>query len=567
MFDNRSKITCYNFSIDFSKPIGFICNLANEISLLIDGNFNLTNLFEESFIEKIGFKFENTEDGLLNTDIDELTVLIADYFSNSFLENINLNNSEILLIHKSSKTLFIYNKNDSNDIVKNAKEFIKSTMYTQGIFNNVLINIKNADLKASLLKSIKIQYRELFDNCISIKEKINIDLPFFSEHILDFDKVEKNIIDENDLWINLEKFKKDLSLTINPTSDVFIIETKDETDQVLPLGIAYGGLVFTVSPLRVLPFINTESLLDYYWTQLQYVFIKQDVKPKPYSSKVLTDFKDKMTDDGLSKVLSYLNNNIYVNEEIIDEQNQYAPFFDEVYKVEKLAQLTNYSFFVSSVHGKTALGIYLNEKPKDSTSFNLLHWGMNDNGKFSNFRSVLPPENQSLSKVKALKPELTFYFITNYFEDLLDVAIKDAKCNYIKNFELFVNNTTLGEIDFLIKSNNRLCFIEAKTKLTKEYIEKFQDSASKLIGAFSHIKVDLEFYLISAFSDEKSIETQRYFIDESSKENYNTKRKDIFTVPYYFSVPIPSQKGKKIVCISEPEFSNLKAIIAEICQE
>ncbi len=46
--------------------------------------------------------------------------------------------------------------------------------------------------------------------------------------------------------------------------------------------------------------------------------------------------------------------------------------------------------------------------------------------------------------------------------------------------------------------------------------------------------------------------------------NYNIKRNDVFTIPYWFSFPIASS-SKKLTCIAEPSFDRLKCIINEIC--
>ena len=73
------------------------------------------------------------------------------------------------------------------------------------------------------------------------------------------------------------------------------------------------------------------------------------------------------------------------------------------------------------------------------------------------------------------------------------------------------------------------------------------------------------FLLISAFSDE-NCELYKYYIESEGKPELNTHRDGLSTKSYYFDIPISSQAGKNITCISEPVYDNLKNIIFDICK-
>ena len=122
-------------------------------------------------------------------------------------------------------------------------------------------------------------------------------------------------------------------------------------------------------------------------------------------------------------------------------------------------------------------------------------------------------------------------------------------------------------MDFLIKTPTRLCFFEAKTKLTDEYIEGFITKCNKLIKGMSQIQrlFDIEFYLISAFSDETVLRKKHFIDKEEATQDYNVERTGLKTIPYHFQVPIPQYSGMNLTCIAEPDFNRLVDVIKGIC--
>ena len=309
------------------------------------------------------------------------------------------------------------------------------------------------------------------------------------------------------------------------------------------------------------------NLADYYWLKIKEVYRYQDEKLKEHSSSLLEDFKLKMKKPALNRLLSFLKYNLYIDSGMVPTGSQFAHYFDDVIKIGEPKYLANYSFFVSRSEQDTALGIYANNKPEGITSYNLLHWYKKGTSKHYNYRDIQTPIEIDLHSVHALKPEVSFYFVTRYFEDLLDSILTEIGAEYIKNFHLWYKGRDLGEFDFLIRKNDTLYFIEAKTKLRKESISEFQQKSSELINAFKEFpNIKVQFLLVSAYSD-NSCEELRYFIDTADSRNkrYNKPVSDLGTTPYSFKVPIPNQAKAKITCIAEPEYGKLKTILKKVC--
>lgn len=85
--------------------------------------------------------------------------------------------------------------------------------------------------------------------------------------------------------------------------------------------------------------------------------------------------------------------------------------------------------------------------------------------------------------VNVLKPEIAYFFIEKFYEEFLFNILRTISCEY-NNVEFVSNYNTESlphnkhEIDFIVKSDEGLFFIEAKTKLTTSYINKYVKNAS-----------------------------------------------------------------------------------------
>ena len=554
MFANKNKVSAFTYSIDMSTPVNFFCQLVTDMCIAISESVAIENVFEPTFLTEIEARIDT------GYNVIDIAPLISLFYDRYLLNNLSISKSAILFIYKPEYIVFAY------DIEKKS---IKNTLATlvsnQDLFKILLSNLKGEKLKLALSNILNIKFFELFQNVIHIGEEKLIFAPympfgFFNDSLLSYD-----VVDIDDLKINHQRLKKELGIALPVGGNVDMVLA--EFDGVLsPIGIKYADTVFPLSGRPLHSLIKPDYLPDYYWLLFKEVFseIHDRNKGGLYEPDIIKKFKSEMQQSDLNALLTYLHKNhiLYQKESAFEK---YSEYFEEVSTIGNLASIEQFDFYVSDTKGATALGVYTNNKI--GSSYNLLHWvnSKDQADKFEYYRDVQKPESKAIVKAYVLKPAIAFYFLTNYFEDLLERAIADAGKSYIKNFVLFVNNDSLGETDFLIRSGNKLIFVEAKTKLTDIYIDQYVKKCDTILTHLKEIKDDIEidFFIIGALSD-KSCENKRYFINQDHHDDYNVGRTGLKTVPYYFKVPIPRFEGRQLTCIAEPDYSKLMAIIKSI---
>lgn len=559
MFDNKSKVECYRYSIDLSVPIQFFCNLVADIGHSITSDFIVENVFEDSYLNEIGIK--------LSTDntIEDLASEIAAFYNKHLLNEVDLTKLNVFFIYKSKNIFFSY-----GDIkLKDLKTGITTLLKNEKLFDILIKNLKDQKLRRSLEKFFSLKFEELFYKIVELNKLSYPSLTYIPLDFLNPNLVSTDYIEEEEIWLNKQLLAEVFQFKFHDNVSYSALTTEvNGIDEII--GIQCNDVVFPITNFDFKEVINQESYTEYYWLLFKQVFKEDQDRKQGHVSELLEKFKKETKSAELSLLLSFLENNLSTSSEVFCKFTKYEDFFEEVSKLNELKDIDSFDFYVSNTKGVTALGVYTNQKI--GTNYNLLHWvkSNGEDGKLEFYRNIERPISKNVKSVHALKPELAFYFITNYFEDFLEEAIKYTTDDYLKNFKLYVNNSDnpLGEFDFLIKSNGKLCFIEAKTKLTNYYIESYLEKCDQLIKNLKPLEdiVKIEFYLISAYSDD-TCESKRYFIDETVREGYNGRREGLKTRPYFFEVPIPQHKSTKLTCIAEPEFDKMKLIIRDICQK
>ncbi|MCX2429888.1 hypothetical protein [Pedobacter sp. GR22-10] len=562
MFDNNSNIGCFEYGIDLDKPISYFCKLLFDIGNAVEGEFAIERLFKNEFIESIGVKFE-----YLNED-EKVPVLVrevAAFYIKEILSGLDkIESSNVLFVYKPNN--FLFWSDDGKDSAQKVNASLTSLIISYKLYEKLIDKIENEKLKKIFGSISSLRYDEFYKNCVQVTPKYDSQVPYLPLSFFKEDLISENLIESDDVWINKKRIKKLFNLeTAGITSPPGILASAENTEQ--EIGLKYGEFVFPFNFQDLKSLIKDEHVFEYYWFLFSFVFTKESNRGGVINDPLLTAFKADTKAAELTNTLSYLVNNHYLTDKSYIFKADFEKYFEEVGKIKGLKYVAGYDFFISNSEGKTSLGIYSDVKPdKDSKTNNLLHWVTNpDKTEYQHYRNEIKIDTLKNEPVFTLKPQIAFYFISKFFEDFLSEAIEELGLAVIKNFELFINGKTSGELDFLIKSDKKLIFIEAKTKLTNENIEKYVEKFGKLDAHLKKLDFESEFYIISAFSDD-TLERKRYFIDQSMTEGYNVERKPLKTIPYYFNVPIPASSGKNLVCIAEPQFDKLKAILKNICQ-
>ncbi|MEZ2441716.1 hypothetical protein AB6805_08335 [Chitinophaga sp. RCC_12] len=567
MFDNVSNIECYKYDVDLSTSIEFFCTLLYDLGANMEKDFHVSKLFKDEFLERIGYRFSADENIDQPAILLEIAAAISDYVSADIINQIDLNRTGILFLYKPKK--LIYCLNSVADKGKAIKTSITNLIKEKQFFNFLIDNVAFESLKGILGRLVVLKFNEHLSNIVKLTESKGGVLPYVPIEFLIEDLIQQDVIESEDVWISHSKFQSVFEIQIDPSQEPsisLVLDASKENEN--EIGVKYNSLIFlTASSVDDLkPLIKPEFFLDYFWFQMHFLFTKRLPRKSGGDSKELREFKAFIKEAELNKLLSFIQKNHYIQGIVVPAQ--FSHFFEEVSVVKKLDHIKDYDFYISSAKGKTALGIYTNTKI--GKSFNLLHWIKDDDTEkgFEFFRSDASPTKQPQEKVLVLKPEIAFYFMSSYFEDFLETAVEELKLNYITNFEVFYNTDSLGEIDCVIKTDKKICFIEAKTKLTNDYIEGYLVKCSKILDALKPIEgiLPIEFYIVSPYSDD-SCKLKQYFINLNQVPGYNVEREGVRTVPYYFQVPIAQHNNALLTCIAEPEYETLKSLIEKICQK
>jgi len=502
--------------------------------------------------------------------IEEYTKTIEEYegyklkshsiFSNYILsECLNENNlkkistSNVLFIIKSEKIILSFDEKN--------REIIKALVSKFGIIKNYQASLNKGHLSKSTVYFNKFEKPAFYNsgNWISTDELDLIYCP-----IIEFDFIDKNLVEldyceGSDIWVNEKFLKKQFKIEL--TSDTYQFVRNKESNKLI--GFKIDNYFFsTISDIK--PIIYKERIVDFYWLLIsRNIYRQQSITVKPLSLQI-NNFNLATKKESFINTLSYLEKNLYLQNRTIDEE--FASFFDSVISVNELDYVNGFEFYLPNIdtQEKSILGIYKEQKAGEK-HYNLVHWINNKDGSMINhFHKEVPIEKKKKA-LNALKPEISFYFRSKFFEDYVYSIFEDLGLKFTSNYHVLLKDGTPFEIDFLINVGNDIYIVETKTKMSSQYIEEFEKKSEKFLSELKDFEGSIKFLLISAFSDD-NCELYKYYIEHSRTEELNTRRAGLFTKTYCFDIPIHSASDKKITCISEPVYDNLKKIIFDICQ-
>lgn len=576
MFDNNTDIFLFKYEVQLDNVITAICDISFDIGKQIEEiqnhskGFTIVDLFQDLFVLDMSIRPEDLSDKILEGGAvdkgytnDEYFSYISDYFNKNLFYNTRfldgLKGSDILLINKK--------RNYYLRVGKKTKPRLIPALINAKILKELISKLKSDKIRNSLDKI------EMFENDIFYQKTVNSSeqegqplLPLLNITFFNSEMIETNEIDIDDFWINFQYYKKYYNVDLSNSQEYFqVLDFQNKKE----IGLLVNDSIILYANIDLINYISKDKILDYYWLLFQHTYFIH--KPNIGAAKIndsVNEFKSLNNDIELNQLLSFLNNNFYISDgNLIKEK--FSKFFNSVVTFDKLKFLEEYQFLMSSnIDEETALGIYSNEKKE--SSYNLLHW-LNHKGpsKVDHFRNSSPTEIEK-KLIYTLKPSISYYYLEKYFEDFFESILVTNQYDFFANKTLNEKGLPLCEIDFFIKTKTKFYFIETKTKLSRFYIDEFLKTSSIMIDRFNPMNesdVEIVFILLGCYSDD-NVKDFQYFIDASADKmdgNYNIARENLNCKPYYFTVPIPDKKGKKIICIAEPQYDKLQKLVLQIC--
>ncbi len=586
MFKIKNECSCCKYDVNFLYILEPFIELSKDIMTKTSQEAKLIDIVDFSIIDKDYQKkiYRNQKDNFrlkkeisrksknsiekkreyLQKNEEEYEQLIfeseeifEEFMAHKVFDIVNLeflNKTGLLFILKLDKKFVSLDERYQNSINTLLSRF--------GVINNFQALLKEGLLKSSTTNFCKFDRIQYYHTNTGINtEKLNIVYcPIIEYSFIDQEKIQIDYCEKDDVWVNVSQLKKQFNIDIQLLC-IELVKLKG-SNHIIGLHIDNYFLSFDFDIKSI---IYSNKIVEFYWLLIKRnVYRQQPIKSKTTSPSSIEDFKITVRKESFINVLSNLKKNLYLQNSVLDPE--FEVFFDSMLSLSDLKHIEGYEFYVPDVVDaeKSIFGIYQENRKPNESQYNLIHWITNkDNRNYNHFHDEGQKSKQK-NLLKALKPEISFYFRSKFFEDYLDSILKELELEYTSNYNLILKDETAFEIDFIVYVNSTLYFIEAKTKMSSYYIDTYEKKCNKILDNLNGIEDKVKFILISAFSD-KNCEQYKYYIEKSVKPELNVNRPGLATKTYHFDVPIQSHAGHEITCISEPVYDNLKTIISNIC--
>lgn len=572
MFDNNNKIFAYKIALKLDPYLVALFNLCYDISIKLKNittdqdNINYAVLlFSDLFYEKLGIK----KDEYLEKDDNNNYSYTKELFFNTVATHLNSYylRSEAFTSKLETKNFLYYLKDKFivYSIIETKKEVrnhLNSQFKTINIIEDLINDLNDDRLKESI-KSISTIY-ELNKSGqhieVTSQENLKPQLLNLEIDLLNLGLLKIVDVDIENIWIN---YTNELNKTLNFDQDkdeYYIVKSNDNS----VIGLKVNDHILLKYGVNFKKYIREECLDLYLWKLLKGKYFKKSPQTLSYDSRIIQNFKEKSQEENFNKLLCNLKHNLYIDS-TVQIQSDYECFFEEFIIINKLDNLSNFSFFLPDENTeKDFLGIYTEQKI--DKKYNLLHyWKHKDNEHTESFVNSQPIKNKK-HKVHILKAELSFYLIEKYYEDLIEDLLKELKVDFVSNVELSIKGEKKAEFDFIIFKDNKFYFIEAKTTLSKDSIYETSKRYNNNIEYLKRITdtplLNFSFILTGLLSTDNIDNYRHFFTDDT----YNKKREGFAITPYKFNVPFFRHEGLDLKCIAEPEILKLKEYIKNICQ-
>lgn len=582
MFRNlmNNKIVVIDISFDeMLKPFW---------DLMIALTENKTQILKEIDLSEIDLELNNT----INKKIDELEELRQSSNSERYYEEfeaISLYIFNQLSLHLKNK---LFNTNLFDKYIKKSCQFaLKNSHYIfyvpgsdidkfKGEFARLikvydpiklfLSEIFKGRISDNIIKSM--YSKDLYDIAIDWETAnyIDIENSFYSNKLcsLEDNNITIEPITENSYWLN-ENFITKLELDKSNINIENVIKLVDDNkthigyrlnNYFIPSKLDWKKhLVITDTTLLIWHNIKNEI---YRRAKNENEKNRESALNKIKKDKLIVGFMNNIKDEHFSSLLSQLEDNLYL---LNKPESNFEEYFDALIIHENLKKFENFRFLTANTQkDDSMLGIYKINKEHKEDSYNLMHFITDNDPKKICWRSIDYCKTDEAKKiVYALKPNVAYYYISEYFEDLFKMVLENLKTSlpqnfeYVTNYKITCSKGTDNEIDAIVYYNDKIYFIELKTTLSIDYIRSYQNKCNKWMDELSIIDNNIEFIIIGAQAKEEL----HIFNSEPDKSAPDRTMK---VYPYHFEVPL--NKNKKLKCFTEPSFDRLTQKLVKIFQ-
>lgn len=473
-----------------------------------------------------------------NMTEDELLIDISHYLKQFLYSKVDgLENKDIWLLY-IDKELLIAPSN-----TKPAKHLIQ-WIKNSGIIEQFLELVKKEGLTAMKNTLVTLMNEQYYGQSVSASEIGKLKGAILRKDVFEGYHIEP--IDTESIWLS-KKLKNELCWC----------DDTEFAEVTFPDVEGYSLLIGNVIlPLEVIDQkVKPEASSEYFWRMLNDVYALRNKTVSIFRDKCM-DFAAALKKSEFALLMKKLQYNLYIRKDEEGIPDEYQNFFEEVYNIEEFRETTNKLFFTGThmegqIESKqTMFGIYATQKEK--TEFNLRAWINVDTPEKQKLTEGKGDTSVNIQKVYALRPQYSYYFCKDYFEDMFANVLIDCGVDCLPNFELSRSDDALKcylEIDNMVrKQDGTLVYIENKTTMNRYNIEDTLNEVTKFhqIMSESYPNVRVEYLMVSLYQNDTVEEGYSYF----------TKAKGQTITD--FRIPVARFDGVDLHCVIEPEYDKLK---------
>ena len=498
------------------------------------------------------------------------TYVIKNLFNKDLFKKVLKN--DVLAIFKFDEDFLLFTDARTDDHIKRGlTKFLRETNPVLIALRIIVPSTQDHQLRGMINTSI---YENYVKDSLAVAESRNLFSPIYHHRSIRIveENVERIEINEDAFWINNSLFQTNHGLHIEEKLSVCYIK------KVLGVEDSFGGYeMIELSNNYFLPLIqNFKQVYDAnvaaHWDDFKHGAYnkKYNAKNEPinqvnHKNKISDQFFSEAHKESVTNKLSYLKDNLFLYPNDIKQSDGIEEFFQDIAIIEDLDELQNYQFFSSNLD-KTLDCVFLGIHKKDkagSKSFKLIHNFINRGSNLEDFNGSMQINRKKKQLVKILRPELTFYFLQNFYENFVEDCMQKIQndnlpVDFVINQHVTKDNRD-NEIDMISFNQKNIFFIELKTILSIQCITAYQDKCNQWLKDNEEISSFMKFVIIGCYGNE-----ELNICKGKESELYNTKREGLKNPAYDFTVPL--ENGHILRCFTESSFDKLKLKLIEVLE-
>lgn len=532
---SKSELSTYTYKIDLESLFSPIYHLVLELVRGNNQNKPFCEWAENAFcVEEITGRKQVERDVTEESFLIDIARFLEDYL---YSKVDCLEKSWIKLLYRNKGMLIAPIKpKPSSDLI----EWIKKS----GTIGKFFELVSHEGISSSKDTLIKLMNEQHFGQSVRTEVVGPLKSTFIKNDIVEGCHVQP--VDGESLWL-CKAWQKKLQLNENTEYGEAIFTNIDG------YGISVGEYLLSLETID--SFVKPDSASDYFWDMLCNIYALRKKNVSIFREKC-SEFAKFLKTSEFSLLLKKLQYNLYIRKDGQEIPGEYKQYFEEVYSIEEFKEKTNQLLFTGSLvseqieNKQTMLGLYATQK--EGTEFNLRAWINVDSKERQIMTKGDGNTTMNIQTVYALKPQYSYYFCKDYFEDMFEDVLKDCGVVYLHNIELSRIDNPLQcyvEIDNVVKKQDgTLVYIENKTTMNRYNIEETLVEVSKFqqIMSESYPNVPVEYLMVSLYQNETVEDGYSFF----------TKTEGCSSADFY--IPVARFNEVKLHCIVEPEYNKLK---------